>query len=193
MSLMNHAALFPNLRVFVEVFKASMASMREFMIILTTMLVSFTWFFYTLGIEQPELLLEDYDLNEPDISRIPSFFEQIKGSIFVSFGDFGSSEGYDEIPWIMFGLLIIVITLVMMNLLIAIVSDAYCEIMENIQCASNSILTDKIHELEIFMFLNRSKEKRGYLLFAQEFKDDNDDSIEDLVSQMEENLVKKND
>jgi hypothetical protein len=50
----------------------------------------------------------------------------------MSFGDFGPSEGYDEIPWFMFGVLILVITLVMMNLLIAIVSDAYAEIMESI-------------------------------------------------------------
>jgi hypothetical protein len=74
-SLSNYCALFPSLRVFIEVFKASMASMREFMIILIVMLVSFTWFFYTLGIEQPEFLLDDYDLDNPDESRIPSFYE----------------------------------------------------------------------------------------------------------------------
>ena len=60
-----------------------------------------------------------------------------------------------------------IVGLVMSNLLIAIISDTYADVIEKQAITDSHALNSVILELEIFMFWNRNKTSREYLVYAE--------------------------
>ena len=87
--------------------------------------------------------------------------------ILIAFGEFGYIEGFGSLPWLMFFVLSIFVTLVMMNLLIAITSDTFTTFQEKDQQAANSILAEILLELETFLFWRRNAQVMGYVVFGE--------------------------
>jgi hypothetical protein len=80
--------------------------------------------------------------------------------------------------WFLYFYLLIIITLVMMNLLIAVISDTFARTMSKIAQASNSQMSDVLLELETFIFWNRDKKEEGYCVFAEYVDEDQDSDDE---------------
>jgi hypothetical protein len=77
-----------------------------------------------------------------------------------------------KFTWILYFYLTIIITLVMMNLLIAVISDTFSRTMAKIAQASNSQMSDVLLELETFLFWNRDTKEEGYCVFAEYVDED---------------------
>ena len=75
-------------------------------------------------------------------------------------------------PSNVFSILFLVATilnpLVMLNLLIAIMSDTYDRVQESVEVADGKELAEMVLEVEIFMFWNRKKQVYKYLQMCEE-------------------------
>ena len=80
----------------------------------------------------------------------------------LSYGDF-DTEGYDTTKWVLFVIATIFLPLMLLNLLIAIVSDTFDRVYSNRVSSDYKELASLILEQEYLMFWNRSKAAREYL------------------------------
>jgi hypothetical protein len=173
----------PSLAVFIELFQASLRDMKEFMAFLMLMIMAFTAAFYY-----------NSQMSIVEVEERPSFFQIFQETLFLGFGDFGATENFknEEGPvkmtfnWFLYFYLLIIIFLVLMNLLIAVISDTFAKTMEKIKQASNSQMSDVLLELETFIFWNREKKEEGYCVFAEYVNEDEDSDSENEAQEREE-------
>jgi hypothetical protein len=59
-----------------------------------------------------------------------TYIVNLKESFRIVFGDF-QTDNYDATEWVFFAFAVIIVTLIMMNILIAIVGDTYGKIRDN--------------------------------------------------------------
>jgi hypothetical protein len=111
-SLLKFLRAFASMRVFIKLLVESIAKSKEFMLVLGLMLMTFTSTFHAHNIDaEPEALT--------------SFIDSLKYSYRIMYGDF-ETHRYDlNHQWGIFIICTILITVVMMNLLIAIISDTF--------------------------------------------------------------------
>jgi mannitol-specific phosphotransferase system IIBC component len=83
------------------------------------------------------------------------------------FADFESFENRDVFTVLMLLFATILVPLVFLNLLIALISEAFSNVVENITRSDYAELTDIILELEEFMFWNKGNNKTTHLIVAQ--------------------------
>jgi hypothetical protein len=86
----------------------------------------------------------------------------------LMFADFGAFENRDFFTVALLILATILVPLVFLNLLIALISDAFAVVSENLVRSDFAELTDIILELEEFMFWNADKNKATHLVVAQQ-------------------------
>ena len=128
-------------------------------------MLSFTWTFYVLEKKAPHLLYTD--IEEGDDYESNGFLDLLQRVIFLCFGDFGYGNEFTKLPAIVLDSAILLITLIMMNLLIAIVSDTYVTVMAAMKQAQTIILVELTLEMESLMFWNRGKESFGFIVYAE--------------------------
>lgn len=82
------------------------------------------------------------------------------------FGEFGEIElkPFDMIEFIM---VTTIVPLVLLNLLVAIVSEAYTTVQEDIDKIDNAQLNSMILEIETYMVWNKHIDDLQYLVYAQ--------------------------
>jgi hypothetical protein len=85
----------------------------------------------------------------------------------LMFGDFSNFPNRDAFSLILLLLATLIVPLVFLNLLIALISDAFAVVNENLIRSDYSELTDIILELEEFMFWNSSKSTSAHLVVAK--------------------------
>lgn len=87
----------------------------------------------------------------------------------VMFGDFGdfNTEEFDSFDWILFVIMTFIMPLVLMNLLIAILSESYENSKGQIKKRQAATLNDIISELEIYYIKTQKKTEPSYLVFAE--------------------------
>jgi hypothetical protein len=85
----------------------------------------------------------------------------------LMFADFDSFENKDIFTILMLLFATILVPLVFLNILIALISEAFANVVENIQRSDYLELTDIIFELEGFMIWNRSENRASHLVVAQ--------------------------
>jgi hypothetical protein len=183
LKLMAFMRFIPSLAVFIELFQASLRDMKEFMAFLMLMIMAFTAAFYY-----------NSQMSIFEVEERPSFFQIFQETLFLGFGDFGATENFknEEGPvkmtfnWFLYFYLLIIIFLVLMNLLIAVISDTFAKTMEKIKQASNSQMSDVLLELETFIFWNREKKEEGYCVFAEYVNEDEDSDSENEAQEREE-------
>jgi hypothetical protein len=122
-SIIGYMRAIPSLGGLIELLRATLKDMVAFVLVLLSVMMSFAWAFYILDLKNPKLLY-GYDIYEGDAERI-SFLDILQRVLLMSFGDFEFGGDFEKTPRIVFNICIFLITLVMMNLLIAIVSDTY--------------------------------------------------------------------
>ena len=91
----------------------------------------------------------------------------------------------------------------MLNLLVAIVCDTYCTVIDNLKIRDPYLANKIIIEMETYMFWNRKKGTEGHLIFAEydEVQDasiwrksfDENDDLNSKFKQVEEKLMSKMD
>ena len=109
----------------------------------------------------------------------------------MAFGDGAAAddEKFQTPQYIMYLIQVVIIALVMMNLLIAIISDTYANVMAKIDQASNAVLVDIILELETFVFWGRYSKAYGYVIFAEYLQEPSDlDVNESLIAFRQERM-----
>ena len=90
-------------------------------------------------------------------------------------------DDFSDIEWMFFATFTFFITIVLMNLLIAIIGDTYVKVMAVEQMSQNAQLCDIVLEFETFLFWRRMKCCGGakyfkplHLVFAEYEKLEND-------------------
>ena len=91
-----------------------------------------------------------------------NYVVSLKEGFRIMFGDF-ATDNYDTTEWIFFACAVIMVTLLMMNMLIAIVSETFTTVRENEEKNSNLQLLDMVLELETFI---------SYIPTPREYQDD---------------------
>jgi hypothetical protein len=186
--IFNYLRLVKTLRVFIELFKACFKDMFSFIIILVVLIVAFNSAFYVRNQVCP-----DYEncwagnpVSNDDSEWVgkPDLFSQFKYSLELAFMDNNAiNEQVFQTPqYFLYILQVIIIALVMMNLLIAIISDTYAKVMEKVEQSANSVLCDIILELETFCFWARGSKDYGYVCFAEYLESPKEEGLEDKVS-----------
>ena len=114
--ILQHLRMFKSLRSFILLFVTCIKDMMWFFVVLFVMILAFTNAYYFKN------LLEG--LVPFDLKAEHPWYHYFKVQIRVLFGDF-SVKTYDETEWNYFYICSLMSTLLMMNLLIAIISDTY--------------------------------------------------------------------
>lgn len=99
-------------------------------------------------------LLPSYDPDAP--------IHPILGSYLTSMGEFAYDD-YKFIDWVFFILATFANTIIMLNLLIAIMSNTFERVQSEHVIANQRELLSMIVEIEQFFFWNREKNDRSYL------------------------------
>jgi hypothetical protein len=93
-----------------------------------------------------------------------SFVDSIQNIYLLMYGDFqGSYTSYNVAEWLLFILATIVIPLIMLNLLIAIMSDTYERVTTGMVEADGKELNSLILEQESIMFWNKNVDEKSHL------------------------------
>lgn len=110
---------FKSLRIFIQLLVESLKSSITFLVVLILLLVAFTASFIASNRDEPE----------------DNFLEHLALCYRMMFGDF-DTERLNANSWAVFLVSSTLMTIVMMNLLIAIISDTFTNVMENIEPSS---------------------------------------------------------
>ena len=102
------------------------------------------------------------------------------------FGEFDTEE-YGTMEWVLFGIATVLLPLLMMNLLIAIISDTFARVHLNRIESDYKEKALLLRELENMMFWNRNKSNLKFLHIIR-YKGFTEKSTENLVEQIFEKL-----
>ena len=118
----------------------------------------------------------------------------MKASYTFAFGEFGEYLEYSRVKFAIFMIFSFFIPLVMMNLLIAIMSDSYARIQENAVVTDARSLAGMILETEQLvyyykLYISPESVKSSYyfLFYSKEITNEGDDSTE--MEKMAENIM----
>jgi len=111
------------------------------------------------------LTINSHRLNEEGESNPSTIDEEVRNSYVLSFGELGDFGGFPVIQFIIFALFSFFVPLVLMNMLIAIMSDVYERVQSNAAAADARQLAEMIHEMEELVMFWRQTIRR------QEVKD----------------------
>ena len=111
LSFLKYLRMFKDLRIFIQLVMESISSARWFIIVLGIMLIGFT--------------------NTTRASSDSDFVSSLKHQYINLYGEF-DTDAYDNHAWGFFGISTFATTIVMMNLLIAIISDRFEKVMNSI-------------------------------------------------------------
>lgn len=165
------------INLIIQVFK----SISGFLILLIYSTFAFTFLFIVLT----------------GTTEVPSFIAYLAISYNLSLGNF-DAEDYDIIQWICISLALIVNPVVLLNLFISIISDAYDMVKTDCISADARELLDMILEVENMMFTRRNFNEKKYLQICKEYEKDTDQDewegkirelqnyIEDIIATNEE-------
>lgn len=130
LSFLKYLRAFKSYRIFIQLVHACIRSCREFIVVLFIIMVGFTNTFYTCQLDKNEQ--DDY------ITTSQNMFNLMIGA--------SDTSGYDPNEWAIFIVAALLIMVLLMNLLIAIISDTFEEVMANITTSSYLQLCDIILE-----------------------------------------------
>ena len=137
--------------------------MMWFFVVLFVMIMAFTNAYYYKNLMEGLVPLE--------WTPEHTWYHFFKVQIRVLFGDF-ATKNYDETDWNYFYICSLMSTLLMMNLLIAIISDTYERMMNEKEKLDYFQLCLLVEELERFIICNRNKiEKKGTLVYSEYVSD----------------------
>ena len=109
-------------------------------------------------------------------------------SYTLAFGDFGDFGEFSKTKFIIFVFSTFIVPLVMMNLLIAIISDSYARIQANSVSANSRALAEMILEMEqitnLFKSAEAVKNEYFYLFYTEEV--DTSEKSEDMAVSLAE-------
>jgi hypothetical protein len=162
-------------RILTAYAKASLGAMIPFLPIVFILLMAFSltfWihesaFYLGHGLDCDEECLElDHNLSDDYIQghELGDYFEN---QYMLMFGDFANFKNRDAFSLTLLLLATLIVPLVFLNLLIALISEAFAIVSENLIRSDYSELTDIILELEEFMFWNKRKASSSHLLVAK--------------------------
>ena len=124
-------------KLIIEVFK----DMESFFYILVHSLVSFAVAYYCLSSDRS--------------SR--NFWEEIGGMYRLTYGDFAYVDDYGVFEWTFFVVSTLIVPLVMMNLLIAIISDSFERVYSNKLSYDFQVKCSLVLETENLLFWRRNR------------------------------------
>ena len=142
---LSYLRVFQKTRVFIALLVQVMIDMIPFMIVLIGALLGFTFSYRAL-------------------TRY-SFNASIKHNYRVMFGDFDTDD-YTNAEWFFFIFSSCLMTLIMLNMLIAIMSDTYAKVMGSIVPSDYQELNNMILEMEEILIWNRNEGEAKFLHFA---------------------------
>lgn len=90
-------------------------------------------------------------------------------------GDFDTTD-YDWAQWTIFILASAINPIIMLNLLIAIMSDTYDKVQESVEVADNKELSEMILEVETMMFWKRNTSDVEYMQICVDDGENTSDS-----------------
>ena len=134
-----------------EYITASLKSMIPFMVVVVIMLTAFS-------------LALAFAHGRETISPA-TFFPIMQEQYLALFGEF--YEPISPFDWMVLLIMSLIMPLTMLNLLIAIISEAHANVQENLERNDNAHLADIILELEVFMVWNRSKNERSNFIYCE--------------------------
>mmetsp|Transcript_21646 Transcript_21646/g.15898 ORF Transcript_21646/g.15898 Transcript_21646/m.15898 type:complete len:175 (+) Transcript_21646:1462-1986(+) len=110
----------------------------------------------------------------------------LKHNYRLTFGDFNPDD-YSVAGWTVFIIASTFMTLIMLNILIAIMSDTYARVMGDIVPSDYKELTNMVLEQEEIMIWNRSKGKPMFLQWVEYLEKEESDEWEGQI----QGLIKK--
>jgi hypothetical protein len=157
-SFLQYLRFFEKTRILIAYISASARAMIPFMLIIVIMLATFTLTHFQImrkiELQHPELFEES-----PKIQDV--FIMQYK----LMYGEFFDTQTTTEYILLLGASLLV--PLLMLNLLIAIISEAHAEVVENKVRQDYAELCNICLELEGFMFWNRGSELMKHLVVAE--------------------------
>ena len=127
-SVLGHLKYIPSLRVLIRMMTLTLSDMGPFLIVVIVMLISFT---VTFAFQDGT---KDVDMDK--------VWENFKMMYKVMFGNFdtlekGVEENGGKIGWALYFFVTVMIPLVMLNLLIAVISETHSRVMEHQEKSDN--------------------------------------------------------
>ncbi|CDW84994.1 wd-40 repeat protein [Stylonychia lemnae] len=141
--------LFQKTRIFIRLLVEVIYDMIPFMIVLIGAVLGISLSFEVIN----------------DISML----EALKHNYRLTFGDF-ETDNYTAANWTLFIIGSVLIPLIMLNMLVAIMSDTYARVMSDILPSDFLELNQMILEQEEIQFWNRRKGQLGYLHYVTPLK-----------------------
>jgi len=152
-SFLSYLRYFAQTRILIQYISASIGSMVSFMLVIGIMLVGFSMSYIFLA--GKELTIHEFALG---------FHHQY----LVLFGDFGELPINTVFEWTLFVTASLFIPLVMLNLLVAIISEAHAGVVENQNKNDYAQLNSIVLELERLLIWKRnSGAERDFMIIAE--------------------------
>jgi hypothetical protein len=150
-------------RVFINILINVVQGLFRFFIVLGILLFAFmvTFYFRDRGVNESweEIWMDNMD---NDNRLLTSFTIQWR----AMFGEF-TTDDFDWWNWAIFVLMTIALSLVMMNLMFAVILDTYDKVMSNMERSQYKELSEISYELELLMFWNFCyKKDPKHIVFA---------------------------
>ncbi|CAG9334281.1 unnamed protein product [Blepharisma stoltei] len=158
----------------VEVIK----SITGFLVIMAYSTLAFTFLFMVLA----------------GLHANPSFLSYLSVSYNLMLGAFDDGE-YDIIEWTCITFALIVNPVVILNLLISIVSDAFDKVKSDSISADARELVDMIIEIENLMITRRGRNEKKFFQVCKEYEKDEEDEWEGKIREMQkyiEEIIENN-
>ena len=165
----SYLRLFQDTRVLIYLIVQVIKDMVAFMVVLIAALLGFTTTFSALG-----------------ESETVTMVGSLKHNYRLMFGDFNPDD-YTTAGWILFIIGSVFMTLVMLNMLIAIMSDTYARVMGEIIPSDYQELTNMILEQEEIMTWKRNSGRPVFLHWVQYLEKSEEDEWEGQI----QSLIKK--
>lgn len=161
-------AAFLNFMLFFKIF-AGLSQYRQFRVLFTLVkevakdMSAFAGFQFLamllFGTTLYQLNTKTIELEDGDYENVENenIFQQILNVYLLCFGEF-NLDGYDGQDWTVFIMATILLQLIMLNLLIAIMSDTFARVMDEIEETDGIALNNLILEVEALRFRQRNVE-----------------------------------
>lgn len=151
-SMLSYLRYFSETRILIQYISASVGSMISFMLVILIMLTGFSMA-YTV--------MEGYEFTAMQ------FCHAFHAQYLVLFGDFGDLPLNNFFEWTLFLAASLFIPLVMLNLLIAVISEAHAGVVENQEKGDYAQLNTIILELERLLVWKVDSGHRDFLITAE--------------------------
>lgn len=107
-----------------------------------------------------------------NVIEVKPMYAYILEIYLVVFGEYNIDD-YNKYQWALFISTTVILSLIMLNLLIAIMSDTFERVMSEIDISDGIELNNLILDAESFKFRQRNQKERSYLHWV-EYKTDGD-------------------